>query len=71
MQRHSLMAASAAAGATPAPRENRRTTLQRSTNTGIGGYSNGPGWGHAQVKRMAKKRKNQRRNKLAHRRAGA
>ena len=82
MQGHSLMAAGlsalAAFSATPAVRQvraaqrhpaPRRTTQQ--TSVGLTRYSYGPGWGHAQVKRMAKKRKNQRRNKLAHRRAGA
>lgn len=31
-------------------------------------HPNGPGWSQAQVQRMARKRRNQRRNKLAHRR---
>ena len=34
------------------------------------GYSRGPGWSAAQVKRRAKKRSNQTRNKLAHRAKG-
>ena len=79
MQRHSLMAAVlsalAAFSATPAVRQvraaQRHPTSQRSPSVGLTRYSTGPGWGHAQVKRMAKKRKNQQRNKLAHRRAGA
>ena len=32
------------------------------------GYRNGPGWSIAQVKRMARKRRNQQRHKLAVRR---
>lgn len=31
------------------------------------GYTNGPGWSAAQVKRMARKSRNQRRNRVAHR----
>ena len=31
-------------------------------------FPNGPGWTHAHVARMARKRRNQRRNKRAHRR---
>jgi hypothetical protein len=33
------------------------------------GYSRGPGWSHAQVQRMARKRKNQRRMAKKHHRA--
>ena len=32
----------------------------------IGGYPNGPGWGHAKVKRMAKKRRNVIHNRKNH-----
>lgn len=37
-------------------------------NTGApGGYRKGPGWSNAQVQRMARKKRNQARNKRAHR----
>lgn len=44
---------------------------------GLGGgyrrqrYPNGPGWTHAQVQRMARKRRNQSSNRRAQRRAGS
>lgn len=57
--------------AQPRPRHHRPTNRRTG---GIGGSTitpRGPGWSHAQVQRMAKKRRNQKRNKLAQRRAGA
>jgi hypothetical protein len=33
----------------------------------VNSYPNGPGWGHAKVKRMAKKRRNVLRNRKNHR----
>ena len=41
---------------------NKRSTAQSGSKAG-----RGPGWGHAKVKRMAKKRRNVLRNKRAHR----
>jgi hypothetical protein len=51
----------------PAADARRRAVRQRSTTpVGVG-----PGWTQAHVKRMAKKRRNQRRNRLAHKRRSA
>ena len=47
-------------------------TPSRSSSADVSesGYQNGPGWTVAQVKRMAKKRRNQNRNKREHRAKG-
>ena len=56
--------------APPMPPARHRPASRRAG--GIGGSTitpRGPGWSCAQVKRMAKKRRNQLRNKAAHRRS--
>ena len=47
-----------------------RPSTTQSASVSAYGYARGPGWSAAQVKRMAKKRRNQNRNKLAHRTKG-
>lgn len=44
-----------------------RLLSPKTPSTWTWGYTNGPGWSHAQVKRMAKKRRNVMRNRRAHR----
>jgi len=50
-----------------APPATRRASSTHSAYVSPWGYASGPGWSCAQVKRMAKKRRNQARNKSAHR----
>ena len=49
-----------------APPATRRGSRTQSAESPFG-YPSGPGWTAAQVKRMAKKRRNQNRNRKAHR----
>ena len=49
-----------------APPATRRASSTHSAAVGMG-YQRGPGWSVAHVKRMARKARNQHRNRLAHR----
>lgn len=51
-----------------APPATKRASRTHSAHSPFG-YPHGPGWTVARVKRMALKARNQRRNRLAHRRA--
>jgi hypothetical protein len=48
------------------PQATRRIRTGTSSH-GVNSYPNGPGWTHAKVQRMAKKRRNVIRNRKAHR----
>lgn len=72
--------ATQATGAKATQGEAVRRVAQRSLEAAVFGgyrgyrrqrYPNGPGWTHAQVQRMARKRRNQSRNRRAQRRAGS
>lgn len=57
---------------TIAPQPSARRRMEIPTESGYGygwNYRRGPGWTVAQVKRMAKKRRNQIRNRRAHKKA--
>lgn len=57
-----------AAGGVFVPRESSRVAREeRRSTVSIGGSGRGPGWSHAHVQRMARKRRNVRRNRTAHR----
>ena len=59
-----------AAGQTIAQRDAPRPSATQSPSVSAYGYSRGPGWSAAQVKRMATKRRNRSRNKTAHKAKG-
>lgn len=64
---HELMVKHGYAQPRLAPPATRRESRTRSAGSLFFGYKTGPGWTAAHVKRMAKKRKNQIRNRRAHR----
>ena len=59
-----ILAAIASVGAMYAPQRDVRSMRSGIRSTQVG---RGPGWSHAQVKRRAKKARNVRRNRKAHR----
>lgn len=47
--------------------ERQRRNTRSPTSNDVSRYPNGPGWTQAQVQRMARKKRNQARNRRAHR----